>query len=194
MKSLAWIGEWAPTDFSCIQPLEIIILAGLALGFSGKVQAADRCAAHASGPHPRRAVTRTQRAAAWHCRRADPGEPFGTSLARGRREKRLGMAWRRWRPVQRMVAVAALAARIAFCPWAGDELARPSPPHSIACRHRLRAQPVLNEYGLGGQLIFNGVRSFHRQPCGPLRRCFPSSLPENCHSEPRGIGAHSCQI
>ena len=24
----------------------------------------------------------------------------------------------------------------------------------------LRAQPVLNEYGLGGQLIFNGVRPF----------------------------------
>ena len=38
MKSLAWIGEWAPTDFSRVQPLEIIIIGGLALGFSGKVR------------------------------------------------------------------------------------------------------------------------------------------------------------
>ncbi len=36
MKSLAWIGEWEPTDFGRIQPLEILILGGLALGFSGK--------------------------------------------------------------------------------------------------------------------------------------------------------------
>src|SRR5579862_8119252 len=37
MHSLAWIGEWAPADFSSFQPLELLILGGLALGFSGKV-------------------------------------------------------------------------------------------------------------------------------------------------------------
>lgn len=38
MHSLVWIGEWQPTNFSLLQPLELMILGGLALGFSGAVR------------------------------------------------------------------------------------------------------------------------------------------------------------
>jgi hypothetical protein len=38
MQSLAWIGEWQPSDFSKLQPLELVILGSLALGLSGRVR------------------------------------------------------------------------------------------------------------------------------------------------------------
>ena len=38
MQSLAWIGEWQPSDFSQLQPLELVILGSLALGLSGRVR------------------------------------------------------------------------------------------------------------------------------------------------------------
>ena len=38
MQSLAWIGEWQPSDFSKLQPLEVVILGSLALGLSGRVR------------------------------------------------------------------------------------------------------------------------------------------------------------
>ena len=38
MQSLAWIGEWQPSDFSKLQTLEVVILGSLALGLSGRVR------------------------------------------------------------------------------------------------------------------------------------------------------------
>jgi hypothetical protein len=37
MHGLAWIGEWQPADFSHLQPLELTLLALLALGLSGRL-------------------------------------------------------------------------------------------------------------------------------------------------------------
>ncbi len=38
MPSLAWIGEWQPSNFSKLQPLELVILSSLALGLTGRVR------------------------------------------------------------------------------------------------------------------------------------------------------------
>jgi hypothetical protein len=158
MESLAWIGEWAPTDFSCIQPLELTILAGLALGFSGKVRLPPirllmlLGLIHGALSHARNeqllGIVGTLILA----------EPFGTSLARGR-AKASGVVLRCLAAGAALVAVAILAARIAF-PLAPERTGATFAATLDRVPPSLRAQPVLNEYGLGGQLIFNSVRPF----------------------------------
>jgi hypothetical protein len=156
MKSLAWIGEWEPTDFSRYQPLELIILGGLALGFSGKVTLP---------PIRLLLLLGLIHAALTHQRNEQLlgivgalilAEPLGASLRRGRADP---LEWR-WAPAgAALIAVVALAARIVL----------PLPPARTgaafaavleAVPPSVRARPVLNDYALGGQLIFNGVRPF----------------------------------
>jgi hypothetical protein len=158
MRSLAWIGEWEPTDFSRLQPLELMILAGLALSLSGKLRLP-----------PIRLVLLL---GLIHCALAHGrneqllgivgvlilAEPLGSSLARGgskpfERGARTAVvaAW--------ILAAAALIARTAVplgpertgADFAGIIDRVPAP---------LRALPVLNDYSLGGKLIFNGIRPF----------------------------------
>ncbi len=158
MKSLAWIGEWEPADFSGFQPLEIVILGGLALGFTGKVTLP---------PIRLLLLLGLVHGALSHGRNDQIlgiagvlilAEPLGASLARGRAEA-LGVAWRWLSTGAALVAVAGLAVRITL-PLSPERTGVAFAAMLDAVPPALRAQPVLNEYGLGGQLIFNGVRPF----------------------------------
>jgi hypothetical protein len=158
MKSLARIGEWQPTDFSRFQPLELIILAGFALGFSGKVRLP---------PIRLLMLLGLIHGALSHVRHEQLlgivgvlilAEPFGICLARGRAEA-LGWGWRRLAAGAVLIALTALGGRLAL-PLGPD---RTGAAFATTLDHvppSLREQPVLNEYGLGGQLIFDGVRPF----------------------------------
>jgi hypothetical protein len=158
MPSLAWVGEWQPTDFSHLQPLELIILGGLALGLSGTAKLP-----------PVRLVLLLGliHGALSHARNEQLlgllgvlilAEPLGAGLARGSAET-LGTPWRRLAAAAVLLSAVSLTGRLAL-PLDPERtgvafaatLARVSPD--------LLAKPVLNDYGLGGKLIFQGVRPF----------------------------------
>ena len=163
MHSLAWIGEWVPTDFAHLQVLEVMILAGLALGFSGKMTVPPirllmlLGLVHAALSHARNqqllGIVGTLVLA----------EPIGASLiaaklARGHAAP-LGPAWRRVSAGAALIAVVALLVRVAL-PLSPQRSGAAFAGTLDAVPQAMRAQPVLNEYGLGGALIFNGVRPF----------------------------------
>jgi len=158
MKSLAFVKEWQPTDFGTLQPLEVILLAGLALGFSGKVRLP---------PVRLLLLLGLIHAALSHGRHQQLlgivgalvlAEPLGQALGRGG-AKPIGVRWGHFATCTTLIATVALIAR-ALLPL--------SPKHTGAALAAIldrvpltvRAQPVLNEYGLGGRLIFNGIRPF----------------------------------
>ena len=158
MTSLAWVGEWQPTDFSHIQPLEMIILAGLALGLSGKVRLP---------PVRLLMLLALIHGALSHGRNEQLlglvgvlilAEPLGASLGRGHAEA-MGAAWHRVAAGTALIAALALAGRLAL-PLSPE---RTGAAFAATIEHvspALREKPVLNEYSLGGQLIFQGVRPF----------------------------------
>jgi hypothetical protein len=158
MTTLAWIAEWQPTDFSRFQPLEVILLASLAVGLSGKVRLpVIRVVMFLGLVHGALTHARNEQLLAI-VGALILAEPLGSNLARGGAEA-LGEAWRRVAAGGTLAAVAALVARFVLPLGPEADLAAFSatldrlPP-------ALRARPVLNEYGLGGRLIFNGVRPF----------------------------------
>ncbi|MGD0429546.1 MAG: hypothetical protein ABSA58_00515 [Acetobacteraceae bacterium] len=158
MQSLAWIGEWEPTDFSRIQPLEVMILAGLALGLSGKV----------SLPPVRLLILLALiHGALAHARNEQLlgivgalilAEPLGVSLGRGHAAA-LSRIWRPLTITTAAIAAVALAIR-AILPLSPENTGAAFAAALNNVPASLRAKPVLNEYGLGGQLIFQGVRPF----------------------------------
>jgi hypothetical protein len=158
MKSLAWIGEWQPTDFSRIQPLELIILGGLALGFSGKVPLPPMrvlmllALVHGALSHARNEQLLGLVGA------LILAEPFGVSLGRGHAAA-LGPGWRRAAAGAALIALAALVARIAL-PLNPERTGAAFAATLDQVPASLRMKPVLNDYGLGGRLIFEGVHPF----------------------------------
>lgn len=158
MRSLSWIGEWEPTNFSQLQPLELIILAAIGLGATGRVKIPPvRLILFLGLIH----------AALSHVRNEQLlglmgtillAEPLGKALGRGAAAPLKGM-WPRLAQVAIACAVLAAGARakVPFEPArARMEIAallERLPPD-------LRAKPVLNEYGLGCEMIFEGVRPF----------------------------------
>lgn len=164
MSSLAWIGEWQPAGFGRgIQPLEIIILVGLALGFSGKIRLP---------PIRLLILLGLVHGALSHIRHQQLlgivgvlvlAEPFGSSPGRGGAEAAgdfvARRAWRRLIPCAALVALAALAGRMAL-PLGPERSGAAFAATLDRLPPSLRARPVLNEYSLGGSLIFNGIRPF----------------------------------
>jgi hypothetical protein len=158
MHSLSWIGEWEPTDFGRIQPLELVILGCLALGLTGKVTL----------PPVRLALLLGLiHAALAHARNEQLlglvgvlilAEPFGASLARGRAAV-LGAAWGHLAVEAACLVPLALVARLAL-PLGAERTGAAFAATLDGVPAGLRARPVLNEYGLGGKLIFAGVRPF----------------------------------
>jgi hypothetical protein len=159
MKGLAFVKEWQPTDFGTFQPLEVTLLAGLALGFSGKVRLPPvrllllLLLIHAALSHGRHEQLLGIIGALLLA------EPLGKALGRGGAPRPIGVRWRCLATCAALIVIVALMARakLPLSPkYTGAALAavldRVPPP--------LRAQPVLNEYSLGGQLIFEGVRPF----------------------------------
>jgi hypothetical protein len=158
MQSLAWIGEWQPTDFSRVQPLELMIFAGLALGLSGKVRL----------PPVRLLILLALiHGALTHARNEQLlgivgalvlAEPLGVSLGRGHAVT-LGRRWRSLMTGTALLAAAALAIRVVL-PLSPERTEAAFATTLENVPPSLRTKPVLNEYGLGGQLIFQGVRPF----------------------------------
>ena len=158
MHSLAWIGEWQPTDFSHLQPLELIILGCLALGLSGMVRLP-----------PVRLVLLLGliHGALSHARNEQllglvgvliVAEPLGASLARGS-AMTLGFTWRWFAAAAVLLAGIVLAGRMAL-PLDPERTGAPFAATLVRLPPELRAKPVLNDYSLGGKLIFQGVRPF----------------------------------
>ena len=159
MNSLAWIEEWQPTVFGGrFQPLEFIILGGLALGFSGKVRIPPiRLLIFLGLVHGALSHTRHQQLLGI-VGVLVLAEPLGTSLGRGCAEAS-GRAWRRLTPYAALVALAALAGRTAL-PLGPERSGAAFATTLDRLPPSLRARPVLNDYSLGGKLIYNGVRPF----------------------------------
>jgi hypothetical protein len=158
MRSLAWIGEWEPTDFSRIQPLELMILAGFSLGLSGKVRLP---------PVRLLILLGLIHAALSHARNEQLlgmvgvlilAEPLGASLGRGRAAI-LDPRWTRFAAGAAMIAISALATRLVL-PLGPERTGAAFAATLAQVPEALRAKPVLNDYGLGGQLIFEGVHPF----------------------------------
>jgi len=158
MKSLAWIGEWEPTDFSRLQPLELMILAALALGLSGKVMLPSiRLLMFLGLIHGALSHSRNEQLLGI-IGALVLAEPLGASLGRGHAEM-LGAAWRFVAKGAAMLAAVAFVVRI-LLPLNPE---RTGAAFAATLDHvpaSLRAAPVLNDYSLGGQLIFQGVRPF----------------------------------
>jgi hypothetical protein len=158
MKSLTWIGEWQPADFSRLRPLELVILGSLALGLSGRVRLPPiRLVLFLGLVH----------LALTHARNEQLlgivgalilAEPISECLSRGRAEAP-GPGRSGWAVGAPAVALVALIVRVAL-PLGPERTGVAFEAMLDAVPPMVRAQPVLNEYGLGGQLIFNGVRPF----------------------------------
>jgi hypothetical protein len=158
MHSLAWVGEWQPPDFSHIQPLELMILGALALGLSGAVRLP---------PVRLLLLLGLIHGALSHARNDQLlgllgvlilAEPVGTSLGRSSAAP-LGLIGRRAATASVLLAVVALAGRVAL-PLDPE---RTGAAFAATLEHvppALRAKPVMNDYALGGKLIFQGVRPF----------------------------------
>ncbi|MFI4981933.1 MAG: hypothetical protein ACHQIO_16430 [Nevskiales bacterium] len=159
MRSLAWIGEWQPADFSHSQLLELMILGGLALGFSGAVRLP---------PVRLLILLGLVHSALSHVRNEQLlglvgalilAEPIGASLGRGGAATLGTTAWRRLAAATALVTAVALTGRLAF-PLSPERTGAAFAAALEQVPPALRAKPVLNDYSLGGQLIFQGVRPF----------------------------------
>ncbi len=158
MHSLGWIGEWQAANFSGLQPLELVVLTALALGLSGKVVLPPvrllifLVLVHGALAHARNEQLLGLVGA------LILAEPLGASLGRGGATGH-GPGWRHLPALAAAIAVVALGLRsiVTLDPIrsgaAFAAMLANVPP-------ALRALPVLNDYALGGQLIFNGVRPF----------------------------------
>lgn len=158
MSSLAWIGEWEPTDFGRVQPLELVILAGLGLGLSGKVRLPPvRLVLFLGLVHGALSHARNEQllgiAGALIL-----AQPLGLGLARGPADI-LGVPYRRIAFCAALMAAVAVVARLAL-PLGAERTGAAFAAALDEVPVALRTQPVLNEYGLGGQLIFQGIRPF----------------------------------
>jgi hypothetical protein len=155
MQSTAHIGEWQPVSFAKLHPLEVVIVAALWFGLSGRVRLSRLRLLLFLG---------LIAAALKHSRNGQLlgiigplvlAEPIGAVLP-----PQLSSVRRvRWVLPTVLGAVAlALALRIAL------PLGRNQDSEALSALHRvppsLRAQPVLNDYAYGGLLIFEGVRPF----------------------------------
>src|SRR5262249_21717587 len=85
-------------------------------------------------------------------------EPIGAALGRGPAVV-LGPIWRRFSVGTALIAGAAGVLRRAL-PLSPERTGATFADLIGGLPQAIRAQPVLNEYGLGGQLMFQGVRPF----------------------------------
>ena len=158
MRSLSWIGEWQPTDFSRVQPLELMILAGLALGLAGKVRLP---------PIRLLMLLGLIHGALSHGRNEQLlgivgvlilAEPLGASLGRGHAAP-LHIGWHRAVAGVALIAAIGLVVRLAM-PLNPERTGAAFAATIDRVPADLRLKPVLNGYSLGGELIFLGLRPF----------------------------------
>jgi hypothetical protein len=158
MKALQWIGEWRPIDFSHLHPVELTLSGALAAGLLGKFTLPPvrllllLGLVHMSLAH----VRNTQLLGIVGV--LIVAETVGTRLARG---AAMPMP-RRWHFLAVGVfglAALALVARM-MIPIGSHEPGRAFASALQTVPEPLRSQPVLNDYSVGGDLIFHGIRPF----------------------------------
>ncbi len=175
MASLAWIGEWQPTDFGRLQPLELIILAGLVLGLSGKARLP---------PIRLLMLLGLIHGALAHARNEQLlgiagvlilAEPLGAALGRGHAAP-LGAPWRAIASGAIGLAAIALAGRLIL------PLDRTAHRRGVRRRDRSRARG--GPRAARSQRVrprravdLPGREAVHRQPRRPLRRRVPDAIP-----------------
>jgi hypothetical protein len=158
MTNLDQLQEWKPSDFSHLNGIALSILLGLYFGLTGKMRL------------PRFRVlllTGLVFVTMQHVRNA---QLFGiiapllvADSAGHSDEPRMPLklfAWK-WVPIGLAAAVAlvSLACRIGM-PVEREDVGYYASAALASVPAKLRAKPVLNEYGFGGLLIFNGIRPF----------------------------------
>jgi hypothetical protein len=159
MHSLAWIGEWQQADFSHIQLLELMILGGLALGFSGAVRLPPvRLVLFLGLVHSALSHARNEQLLGL-VGALILAEPLGASLGRGGAASLKTSTWRRLAVGSALCASVALAGRFVV-PLSPERSGAAFAAILQQVPPALRAKPVLNSYSLGGALIFQGVRPF----------------------------------
>lgn len=156
MTGLANVGEWQPTSFAALRPFELVVLAGVYFFLSRGIKLPVSrvlivlLLLHMALQHQRHqivfAVTAPLLLAA----------PTARALAMRGVAATQSVAWA-------AVALAALAAvsiaRLVLAVPHGAEAVTPDAALAHVPRDAIRT-PVLNEYGLGGYLIFAGVKPF----------------------------------
>ncbi len=160
MTSASGIDEWKPADFSTPGPLELSLIAVLFLALSRGLRLRPLRLVlllgllHMALQHSRHVVIAAPLAALLLA------EPFARTLEPAPASARAAPWAPRWAwAVAGLVALALLGARLALPVSRGDGVTTPK----SAIDHlppRLLGQPVLNDYGFGGYLIFRGVRPF----------------------------------
>lgn len=156
MKSLAGIGEWRAADFSRLQPIEIALLALLALALTRPIRVPPVRLAllvgmiHLALSHGRHQILLGV---------VGPlllAEPLARALAPPRRDTDAG----RLVPMTgAILGVTLLVLRLALPITRGDS---PGAPMTAlrSLPAAVRAAPVLNDYSLGGYLIWSDVRPY----------------------------------
>ncbi len=158
MHGLANVGEWQPTSFAALQPFELVVLAalyfflsrGVALPVSRILMALVLL--HLALQHQRHQIVFAVTAPLLLAGPAARALAMTPIAASARRAGSVAAA--------ALIAFAAIAAaRLSLAMPRGGAAVTPA----AALAHvppALRAQPVLNEYGFGGYLIFEGVKPF----------------------------------
>lgn len=158
MGSTQWIGEWLPVDFANAQPVEFIILGGLALGLLGKLRLPPFRLLILLGLIVETLMHRRNQQLLGIVGTLMLVEPFAAGLGL-RPSGASGRGGWVAASVAVVIACAAIPLRLersinpAFdTKTVADVLA--TVPDST------RAQPVLNDYSVGGDLIFLGIRPY----------------------------------
>ena len=104
---------------------------------------------------------------------------MGASLGRGSAEP-LSPSWHRLSAGAAVFTLAALALRFTL-PLSPERSGAAFATVLDAVPASVRAEPVLNEYGLGGRLIFAGVRPFIDSRADLYGDAFLNPVPSHCH-------------
>jgi hypothetical protein len=155
MSELARIGEWRPADFSTIEPVELVLLVGLYVALTrGARLPVLRLLVILGLLHMALVHTRHQMLIGMIVPLLI-AEPLGAAVPAGDRGRHAG--W--WSGAGLALAVGLLLVR-ALIPIVRVD--GPSAPITALANvpPALRGEPVLNDYGFGGYLIFAHVRPF----------------------------------
>jgi hypothetical protein len=155
MAELSWIGEWRPADFGTLQPLELVLIAGLYVALTrGARLPRLRLLILLGLLHMALTHTRQQMLIGIIV----PlllAEPLGAALSAAPPERDGGRWW-----TAGLMAASALVALRLLVPIVRTD--GPSAPITAFAHvpQTLAAQPVFNDYFFGGYLIFMHARPF----------------------------------
>jgi hypothetical protein len=158
MSSTQWIGEWLPVDFDHAQPVEFIILGGLVLGLLGKLRLPPFRLLILLGLILETLMHRRNQQLLGIVGTLTLIEPFAAGLGL-RPSGEMGRAG--WVGASVAVAIACVAVPVRLKrPISPDYDAKTVADVLATVPDSTRALPVLNDYGVGGDLIFLGIHPY----------------------------------